>query len=158
MPGMKSHMQFLPEILNWVRNKLHALQSSPPDIYMQVTNATRSTVLASRVLVADRGASRRKGLLGHKSLASGEGLWIIPCESVHTIGMQFAIDLVYLDRNHQVKKVVRDVPRWRLSACFSAHSVLEFAAGSVYPTLTKRGDQLEFLPVPTPSKSQSDSF
>ena len=124
---------------------------------MRVTNPTRRTVLASCVLVADHGASRRKGLLGRKGLAPGEGLWIVPCESVHTIGMEFSIDLIYLDRNHKVRKVVRDVPRWRLSACFSAHSVIELAAGSVYPTQTCRGDQLEFLSVPAPSKTEFDS-
>jgi len=46
--------------------------------------------------VADRPATRNKGLLGRNSLASGEGLWIVPCEAIHTFGMRFPIDLVYL--------------------------------------------------------------
>jgi uncharacterized membrane protein (UPF0127 family) len=80
--------------------------------------------------VADRGATRRKGLLGRDGLSAGEGLWILPCEAVHTFCMRFPIDLVYLDRKHQVKKVRSDVRPWRLSACLSAHSVLELASGN----------------------------
>jgi uncharacterized protein len=61
--------------------------------------------------------------------------------------MKFAIDLVYLDRSKRVKKVRSGVPPWRLSACFSAHSVLEFASGTVNRTQTRPGDRLEFTPV-----------
>jgi uncharacterized membrane protein (UPF0127 family) len=58
--------------------------------------------------------------------------------------MQFPIDLVYLDRDLRVKKVRSDVPPWRLSACLSAHSVLELASGTIRRTQTRRGDKLEF--------------
>ena len=72
---------------------------------LQVQNLTRGTVLAVRLEAAHTGPSRRKGLLGRHGLQPGDGLWISPCESVHTFFMKFPIDLVYLDRNHQVKKV-----------------------------------------------------
>ncbi|MGB9415126.1 MAG: DUF192 domain-containing protein, partial [Acidobacteriaceae bacterium] len=86
--------------------------------------------------------TRRKGLLGRSGLREGEGLWIVPCESVHTIGMQFAIDLVYLDRKHRVRKVRSSVPAWRMSACLLAHSVLELPAGTIERTETMAGDQI----------------
>ena len=70
----------------------------------------------------------------------------MPCESVHTFGMKFPIDLVYLDRKKKVKKVRSDVPPWRLSACLSAHSVLELASGTIRTTQTRPGDTLEFSP------------
>ncbi|MDR3776758.1 MAG: DUF192 domain-containing protein [Terracidiphilus sp.] len=114
------------------------------NLCMRVSNVTRQTVLAEYVEVADRGEKRRKGLLGREQLAPGEGLWILPCESVHTIGMRFPIDLVYLDRKHRVKKIKCAVPAWRLSACLSAHSVLELAAGAIRHSQTRLGDQLEF--------------
>jgi uncharacterized membrane protein (UPF0127 family) len=114
------------------------------DVPLRISNVTRQTELAHCVDVADRGAKRRKGLLGRKMLPVGEGLWIVPCESVHTFGMQFPIDLVYLDRQRRVKKVRNDVPPWRMSACLSAHSVLELASGSIRRTGTKPGDRLEF--------------
>ena len=113
---------------------------------VRIRNLTRQTVLGHSVEVADHGAARRKGLLGRNELPAGEGLWIVPCESVHTFWMRFPIDLVYLDRHKKVKKIRSGVPPWRISACFSAHSVLEFASGTIYSTQTKRGDLLEFSP------------
>ncbi len=62
------------------------------------------------------------------------GLWIVPCESVHTFFMRFSIDLVYLDRSMKVRKVRTSVPPWRISACFLAHSVIELAPGTIKAT------------------------
>jgi len=111
---------------------------------LQVLNRTRGTLLALRLEAAHTGPSRRKGLLGRQSLSPGEGLWITPCESVHTFFMKFPIDLVYLDRNHKVKKVRDSVGPWRLSACLAARSVLELPAGTVRATQTEQGDTVEF--------------
>jgi uncharacterized membrane protein (UPF0127 family) len=124
-----------------------------PNSQLKVLNLTRQAVLADCVEVADHGATRRKGLLGRDGLADGEGLWIVPCESVHTFGMKFSIDLVYLDRNKKVKKVRSDVPPWRLSACLSAHSVLELVPGTIRATQTRPGDELEFSAVDPPADS-----
>ena len=105
-------------------------------------NQTRKTVLADAVEMADTSAKRRTGLLKHERLEPGEGLWIVPCESVHTFFMKFPIDLVYLDKGRKVKKVRHAVPAWRLSACLFAHSVLELAAGTARQSGTERGDEL----------------
>jgi uncharacterized membrane protein (UPF0127 family) len=110
----------------------------------RVTNQTRNTVLATAADVADTSAKRRTGLLKHQSLKPGEGLWISPCESVHTFFMKFAIDLVYLDKHKKVRKVRHAVPPWRISACLTAHSVLELPAGVLANTQTQIGDQLVF--------------
>jgi uncharacterized membrane protein (UPF0127 family) len=107
-----------------------------------VRNQTRKTVLAQAADVADSSAKRRTGLLKHERLEPGEGLWIVPCESVHTFFMKFPIDLVYLDKNRKVKKVRKAVPAWRLSACLTAHSILELPAGTVEQTGTAVGDEL----------------
>lgn len=147
MAEVKAGQQATSRVREWVRRALQRFREAPKDEYIEVTNASRQVVVADSVKVADQSASRRKGLLGRKGLGTGEGLWIVPCESVHTIGMQFPIDLIYLDRALKVKKVVHNVPRWRFSACLSAHSVLELAAGSVLPTQTIPGDQLRFQPV-----------
>ncbi len=110
---------------------------------LRVLNVTRGTVLATRLEAAHTGATRQKGLLGRDSLLPGEGLWIAPCESVHTFFMRFPIDLVYLDRKHRIRKVRSAVGPWRMSACFSAYSVLELPAGTIRETQTERGDRLE---------------
>lgn len=115
-----------------------------PEVRLSISNLTRNTLLAERVLVADQAATRRKGLLGHDGLSPQEGLWIVPCEAIHTIGMRFAIDLVYLDRKNVVKKVRSNVRPWRMSACLSAHSILELASGTVQRTQTRPGDRLAF--------------
>ena len=109
-----------------------------------VRNQTRNTVVAAAVAIADTSAARRTGLLKHERLEPGEGLWISPCESVHTLFMKFPIDLVYLDKNKKVRKVRHAVPPWRLSACLTAHSVLELRAGAAAESGTQAGDQLTF--------------
>src|SRR5258708_3752965 len=135
-------MNFTRPIWNSIVGKDQTNSSSR----LRVFNRTRHTVLGTSVEVANHGATRRKGLLGRSGLASGEGIWIIPCESVHTFWMKFPIDLVYLDRNKKVKKVRSGVVPWRLSACLSAHSVLEFASGTIHSTQTRPGDLLAFSP------------
>ena len=112
---------------------------------IQVRNLTRDVVLADAAEVADTSEKRRTGLLKHTGLAPGDGLWIVPCESVHSFFMKFSIDLVYLDRNKKVRKVRHRMVPWRLSACLSAHSILELPAGAVAGSGTQAGDQLEIL-------------
>lgn len=111
---------------------------------LRVTNKTRNTVLGDAIDVANTSASRRTGLLKHERLEAGTGLWITPCESVHTFFMKFPIDLVYLDKNKKVKKVRDTMVAWRMSACLSAHSIIELPAGVVKKTGTMAGDELEF--------------
>lgn len=122
--------------------------SAAPKGPQQVVNLTRGTVLVERLEIAGTGGSRSKGLLGREVLLPGAGLWITPCESVHTFFMRFAIDLVYLDRKLCVKKVRRNVGPWRMSACLSAHSVLELPVGVVVASHTEPGDTVEFAPAP----------
>ena len=112
------------------------------DDMLTALNLTRNTTLALRVQLAGDGPNRRRGLLGRESLHKDEGLWIIPCEAVHTFAMRFAIDLVYLDRHHRVVKTRSSVRPWRISACLRAHSVVELAAGVILETQTRQGDQL----------------
>jgi hypothetical protein len=132
-----------------VHHLVTSRQLRTPDTRLKVVNLTRGTILATCLEVADSGPKRNKGLLGRKGLATGEGLWIIPCESVHTFFMQFPIDLVYLDRKNRIKKVRDSVPPWRLSVCLSAHSILELPAGTIRSTQTEPGDTLEFAPAAT---------
>jgi uncharacterized protein len=114
-----------------------------PDLCLRISNLTRKSELAACAEVADNSAKRRKGLLGRQGLGPGEGLWILPCEAIHTFGMQFPIDLVYLDRKMCVRKVKGQVRPWRLSACLSAHSVLELASGTIRATQTRPGDVIQ---------------
>ena len=107
-------------------------------------NATRSREIASRVLLADTAATRSKGLLGRMSMEPEEGLWIVPCPMIHTFFMKFPIDVIFLDRELKVRRVMEDLKPWRMSPwVFSAHSVLELAGGSLKGGV-QVGDRLEF--------------
>lgn len=130
-------------ISQWI-HRLSGGGEAKPEGRLKISNLTRQAVLAGSVEIADRGARRRKGLLGRDGLSAEEGLWILPCEAVHTIGMRFPIDLIYLDRGNRVKKTRSNVRPFRLSACFSAHSVIELASGTINRTQTQPGDRLEF--------------
>jgi uncharacterized membrane protein (UPF0127 family) len=131
-------------------SKRHA---SPTDAGLDVPkllvrNRTRgAAILADSADVAASSTARRKGLLGRHTLAAGEGLWIAPCESIHTCGMKFPIDVIYLDRKNRVRKTRASVAPWRLSMCFLAQSVLELPAGTIGRTQTRPGDQLELSPM-----------
>jgi len=109
-----------------------------------VRNQTRNSVLGDAVDVADTSDKRRVGLLKHERLEPGTGLWIVPCESVHTFFMKFPIDLVYVDKQRRVKKIRSRVPAWRMSACLTAHSIVELPAGTIEKSGTHVGDELVF--------------
>lgn len=111
---------------------------------LRVRNVTRGVTLGDQVTVADTSAKRRTGLLKHASLEPGEGLWIVPCEGVHTWGMNFPIDVVFLNRKRTVVKIRKDMGRRRMAICLWGHSVLELPAGTLESTGTQKGDQLEF--------------
>jgi len=95
--------------------------------------------------IADTSQKRRTGLLKHTHLAAGEGLWIVPCEAVHTFGMQFPIDVLYLSKKRKVLKIRDNMKKSRMSMCLWAHSVLELPAGRAAETGTVVGDQLEII-------------
>jgi uncharacterized protein len=109
----------------------------------RIRNITRQTALAETALIADTSAKRRTGLLQHSELLPGQGLWIVPCEGVHTFGMKFPIDIVFLSKKRVVRKVKHAVPRWRIALDLFAHSVLELPPGTIKATQTAAGDQLE---------------
>ena len=113
----------------------------------QVRNLTRGTSIGNSIACAESSAERRTGLLKHTKLDEGEGLWIVPCEAVHTFFMKFALDLIYLDRRKRVRGVRKAVGPWRFSMCFAAHSVIELPVGTIDRTGTQRGDELELAPV-----------
>jgi uncharacterized membrane protein (UPF0127 family) len=136
-----------------MRNRPVRSRTAPPEVRLQILNLTRHTLLATSLEVADTGEKRNKGLLGRKGLPTGGGLWIIPCESVHTFFMKFPIDLIYLDRKKQIKKLRSAVPAWRMSICLSAHSILELPAGTIRNTQTDYGDTLEFSPASSPAEN-----
>jgi uncharacterized membrane protein (UPF0127 family)/CheY-like chemotaxis protein len=110
-----------------------------------VVNLTRGNVVAERGLIVDRPRGRMRGLLGRESLPEGEGLLLQPAPSIHTAFMQFRIDVVFLDRNLQVVKVVAEMRPWRTASCRRSRTTLELAAGEIASRGLERGDQLVLI-------------
>jgi uncharacterized protein len=78
---------------------------------------------------ADHFFSRLGGLLVLPPVQIGQGLLLVPCASVHTAFMRYAIDVVFLDRSGMIQKIVPGLKPWRFAACAGAHQTLELAAG-----------------------------
>jgi len=111
-----------------------------------VYNKTRETFVATEAVVADGYLRRLVGLLGKTKRWArlGAGLWIIPSRGVHTIGMLFPIDLLFLSKDKEVVHVQEHVRPFRVSkVTLKAVSVLELPAHTIYRTGTRVGDLLE---------------
>ena len=85
--------------------------------------------VCERCRVADRPLGRMRGLLGRAALPAGEGVLLRPAAAVHTWFMRFPIDVVFLDADLRVTKVVPALRPWRLASGRGATGVLELAAG-----------------------------
>ena len=90
--------------------------------------------------------ARMRGLLGRKTLPPGSAMHIKPCGSIHTLWMRFTLDLIFLDRDYTVVKVVRNVAPFNLATGGrKAASVLEFASGWFDWNKLSVGDKLEIV-------------
>jgi uncharacterized membrane protein (UPF0127 family) len=108
-----------------------------------VYNQTRECFLSLSVTPADTTFARLKGLIGRLKLRVDEGLWIVPSVGVHTLGVLFPLDLIYLDEKHQVIHVIEHFPRFRIAPIRThASSVLELPTHTIYSSQTQPGDQL----------------
>ncbi|MHB1011325.1 MAG: DUF192 domain-containing protein [Desulfobacteria bacterium] len=112
---------------------------------MRVVNRTRGTVIGERVRTAGTFLSRLVGLLGTAAIADGGGLWIVPCRSVHTLGMRYPIDVAFLDARGIVVGILEGFPPNRFGRVFrDARGALELRSGVLGATGTAPGDRLEF--------------
>jgi uncharacterized membrane protein (UPF0127 family) len=87
--------------------------------------------------------SRLKGLIGRLRLRADEGIWVVPSRGVHTLGLFFPLDLIYLDENHRVIHLMEYFPSFRIGPLkTNAESVLELPTHTIYSSHTQIGDQL----------------
>jgi uncharacterized membrane protein (UPF0127 family) len=105
-------------------------------------NARTADVVATGVELADTRRTRRKGLLGRESFEPSSALILLPCFSVHTAFMKFPIDVVFIDREGVVVRMVPDLAPWRVAATWRAHAVVEFGAGALRARDIRVGDRL----------------
>ena len=103
-------------------------------------------VVCECLSVADSPPARLRGLLGRDVLPSGEGLLLRPAGSIHTAFMRFPIDVVFLDRDMRVLRVVARLPPWRAKARRRARAVLELPAGEAERRGIVAGSALAVVP------------
>lgn len=132
--------------------KAHIFQPllQPDGPAVRLVNRTQMLVLAERIDTAFDSRTRRTGLLGRDTLAPESVLAIAPSNAIHTFGMRFPIDVLFIDRRGQVLKRVLGLEPGRISAAWRAFAVLEFASPHRLVALTSVGDRLtlehEWLP------------
>src|SRR6202795_4731448 len=114
--------------------------------YGQAFNHTRQVFLATELAVAQTHWTRLRGLLGasEDDFRNGRGLWIRPCRGVHTLAMNFPIDVVYLDSTNTVLHFESNLQPWRFAPIrLKAASVLELPSHTIAETETALGDRIE---------------
>ncbi|MCP3668885.1 MAG: DUF192 domain-containing protein [Gammaproteobacteria bacterium] len=87
---------------------------------------------------------RTKGLLGKQELLENDGIWITPCNSIHTLGMKYALDIIYINRKGVIKKTVSQMRPRRVSLCLGAHGTIELKSGTIDRIGIKIGDRVEW--------------
>lgn len=114
--------------------------------YSRILNLTRNSVLAEKAVTADSFFGRLRGLLGKDGLASGEGLILKPCDSIHTFFMRFPIDVIFVDKNNHVIRLYHSLSPWKISGIF-LQSVLciELPARTLQFSFTQEGDRIEVI-------------
>lgn len=111
---------------------------------MPVINLTKKTWLATKVRKADNFLTRLVGLLKRTNLGPEEALWLMPSKGIHTVGMKFPIDVVFLKKDCQVLGLMSGMAPYRISSVhLRAYSVLELPNGTIRKSCTEIGDQLE---------------
>lgn len=112
---------------------------------MKIINKTNQKIIAANVKVADKFFSRLIGLLNRSYLAENEGLWLVPCKSIHSFGMKFNFDAVFLDKSGKVISLIKNIKSNRiLPSVKNTYSVIEVASGTIEKAGINVGDILEF--------------
>ncbi len=114
---------------------------------LKATHLRTGKVLADDLQVPRTFIGRGIGLMFRKTLAPGTGMWINPCNGIHMMFMNFAIDAVFLDRAHRVVKVHRKLPAWYgvVWIEWGADSVIELPASSTDPVGLQPGDEISIV-------------
>lgn len=107
-----------------------------------LTNARSRQLIARNVELALTRKARRQGLLNRPSLSPDAALMLAPCFMVHTAFMQFAIDVIFVDRKGHVKQIVKQLAPWRMAASPLAYATIELAAGTLEQCDVAVGDRL----------------
>jgi len=126
---------------------------------MQVAlfNERTNQTVATQVEIAATRRARNRGLLGRDHLDEAAAMLLAPCTSVHTVGMRFPIDVVFVDRQGYAVKVVRNLRPWRIALAIGGSAVIEMAAGSLRWGQVVPGDRLYLAPATAAARAEGAS-
>jgi uncharacterized protein len=114
---------------------------------LTIVDDRSGAVLARRANLCDSPLSRFCGLMLRAKLPESEGVILSPCNSVHMALMRFAIDLVYLDKENRIVKIIHGLKPYRISlGGFRAHAAIELPAGTLDCVDAQPGDLLQMIP------------
>jgi uncharacterized membrane protein (UPF0127 family) len=105
-------------------------------------------VVAESVTVADSTGRRLRGLLGKRDLPAGQGVLLRPAWSIHTAFMRFPIDVVFLDADQIVVKIVPSLQSFKTASCRGAREVVELRAGECERRGLALGDRVAWAARP----------
>ena len=110
---------------------------------MIVINKRNNQTIAENVKLADSFYDRLMGVMFIKEMKGMDGLLLSPSNSIHNFFVRFALDVIFIDRNDKVVKVIRNFKPWRMTRIyFTATKVLELPAGKLIDDI-EVGDELE---------------
>lgn len=114
-----------------------------PKPKLKLYHRATGVCLAENLVLANTAVKRFLGLMGRKALAPNEALWLRPCSSIHTFWMRFAIDVIYLNRQLQIVRLIENVRPFRLTLpAKQTASVIEMSAHSISQHNLRVGDEL----------------
>ena len=110
---------------------------------VRAVNVSKGSVLATKIQWAGTSESRRRGLLGRNRIKANEGMYIVPTQWIHMFGMQFPIDVAFLDADGRVLCIHHSLQPNRLSRLvWRAEGALELVPGTLQATDTSVGDYI----------------
>ena len=110
---------------------------------MVLVNATKKTVVSDNCHFANTVLKRMVGLLNRGQFGQGEGLLLDRCYGIHTFGMRFPIDVLFLDKDLHVIRAVKALPPYRTCVVKKSVYVLEVPVGALDASHTVEGDQIQ---------------
>jgi len=119
---------------------------------MRIINRTRRTLVGDDVRLVDTWVGRLRGYLGRDKPRKGQGILLFPCKAVHTFGMTFPVDVIFLDHEGRVLEVAANLsPGGHSGPVKEAQYVLEVPPGTVEDTHTRVGDEMSWSASPAAS-------
>lgn len=120
-------------------------------------NVSTQKIIGDRIEIADTDEERRAGLLGRKNLTKGEGLIITSCEAIHTFGMKFNIDVLFLDKNKTAVSYNANVRHSKIiKAAFPAEYAVELPVGTLESSKVKIGNKFTWYPKESKQESSGN--